>query len=196
MGATQVSPNYNIIEVSAKHRFNSGNNTFNAISIWKIDEQANEEKTLRENNKVISELQEKAPRYHTYAMRINYLCTCDLLLPKAKSSSIRAIYRMLMGDVSAAENTNEAKVEECVKIALDLSDPEITINLHEHSCERPTVDECRHNPIVHLATAISMNNFLRQIEHGCPSGTLIQNNKYRYKVEKPGFPVVAIERGK
>ncbi|CAG8721321.1 4725_t:CDS:2 [Gigaspora margarita] len=33
--------------------FNSGNNAFNAILIWKIDEQADEEKTLRENNKVI-----------------------------------------------------------------------------------------------------------------------------------------------
>ncbi|CAG8781459.1 17150_t:CDS:2, partial [Gigaspora rosea] len=37
------------------------NNAFNAISIWKIDEHANEEKTLRENNRIISELQAEAP---------------------------------------------------------------------------------------------------------------------------------------
>ncbi|CAG8834796.1 12969_t:CDS:2, partial [Gigaspora margarita] len=54
--------------------FNSGNNAFNAISIWKIDKQADEEKTLRENNHIISELQAEAPCYHTWAMQINYLC--------------------------------------------------------------------------------------------------------------------------
>ncbi|CAG8844731.1 18720_t:CDS:2, partial [Gigaspora margarita] len=56
-----------------EYRFSTGNNAFNAISIWKIDEEANEEKILQENKRIISELQEDAPRYHTRAMRINYL---------------------------------------------------------------------------------------------------------------------------
>ncbi len=40
---------------------------------------------------------------------------------------------MLTGDTSAAEITNEAKIDECVRNALDLSDPEITIDLREHN---------------------------------------------------------------
>jgi len=102
------------------------NNSFNAIFIWKIDEQADEMTTLQENTRIVSELQADAPRYHTRAMRINYLCICDLLLPKVKSSTLR---RMLTGDISAASITNEAKVDERVRLALELGDPEITIDM-------------------------------------------------------------------
>src|SRR5256885_14550240 len=72
-----------------EYRFNSGNNSFNAIFIWKIDEQADEMTTLQENTRIVSELQADAPRYHTRAMRINYQCTCDLLLPKVRSEERR-----------------------------------------------------------------------------------------------------------
>jgi len=116
-----------------EYQFNSRNNVFNTISIWKIDEQVNEMMILQENKWIVNELQADAPHYHTRTMRINYLRTCDLLLLKAKPSSLRAIYQMLTGDTSAAEITNEAKIDECVRNALDLSDPEITIDLREHN---------------------------------------------------------------
>ena len=48
-----------------EYRFNSGNNAFNAISIWKIDEHANEEIMIQENARIVSELQSEAPCYHT-----------------------------------------------------------------------------------------------------------------------------------
>ena len=119
-----------------EYRFNSGNNSFNAISIWKIEEQADEITTLQENTHIVSELQADAPHYHTRAMRINYQRTCDLLLPKVKSSTLQTIYQMLTGDVSAANTTNDAKVDEHVRLALELGDPEITIDLREHGSER------------------------------------------------------------
>ena len=75
-----------------EYRFNSGNNAFNAISIWKIDEHANEDKVVQENTRIVTELQADAPHYHTRVMRKNYLRTCDLLLPKAKSSALRTIW--------------------------------------------------------------------------------------------------------
>jgi len=56
-----------------EYRFNSGNNAFNAISIWKIDEHANEDKVVQENTRIVTELQADAPHYHTRAMRKNYL---------------------------------------------------------------------------------------------------------------------------
>src|SRR3954452_4126538 len=70
-----------------EYRFNSGNSFFNAISIWKIDEQTDEMIIFQENTRIVSELKADAPRYHTKAMRINYLRTCDLLLPKVKLST-------------------------------------------------------------------------------------------------------------
>ena len=71
-----------------EYRFSSGNNAFNAISIWKVDEHVNEDLIIQENTQIVMELQADAPRYHTRAMRINYLRTCDLLLPKAKPSAL------------------------------------------------------------------------------------------------------------
>ena len=44
---------------------------------------------------------------------------------------------MLTDDVSAAETANEAKIDERVKLALELCDPEITIDLREHNNRRP-----------------------------------------------------------
>ena len=96
---------------TGEYRFNSGNNSFNAISIWKIDERVDENITLQENTQIVNELQADAPHYHTRMMRINYLRTCNLLFPKAKPSALRTIYRMLTGDVSAAESANEAKID-------------------------------------------------------------------------------------
>ena len=119
-----------------EYRFNSGNNSYNAISIWKIDEQADEMTIFQENTQIVSELQVDATHYHTRVMRINYLRTCDLLLPKVKSSTLRTIYRMLTGDISAAVTTNVAKVDERVRLALELGDPEITIDLREHGSGR------------------------------------------------------------
>src|SRR5436190_830305 len=120
-----------------KYRFNSGNNAFNAISIWKVDENASETVVIQENTRIVNELQADAPRYHTRTMRINYLRTCDLLLPKAKPSALRTIYRMLTGDASAAETANEAKIDERVRLVLELGDPDITIDSREHNDGRP-----------------------------------------------------------
>ena len=79
---------------------------------------------------------------------------------------------------------------------MELGNSEIVIDLREHNNKRPgkydtfwkvaakflarkaadavtAVDERRYDMIVHLATAISVNDLLHQIEHECPSETLI-----------------------
>ncbi|CAG8853766.1 36088_t:CDS:1, partial [Gigaspora margarita] len=65
-----------------EYRYSSGNNAYNTISIWKINENIDETKMLQENTRIIEELKKNAPCYHTRAMRIKYFRTCDLLLPK------------------------------------------------------------------------------------------------------------------
>lgn len=131
----------------------------------------------------------------------NYFCTCDLLLPKVKAAPLRTIYRMLSGDISAAESTNEAKVNARIRLALTLGDPSIIINLCEHNEGKSdkykifwdiaanflvgkasdlvtAVDECRYDQIVHLATAISIKDLLRQIELMCLPNTPIPGKQW------------------
>ncbi|CAB4395230.1 unnamed protein product [Rhizophagus irregularis] len=108
---------------------------------------------------------------------------------------------MLTGDISAAENAIEAKVDERVRLALELEDPEITIDLREHNDGQPgkyndfwkitaqflagkaadtvtAVDECRHDTVVHLATAISVNDLLHKIKHECSPEILIPSAQW------------------
>jgi len=138
---------------------------------------------MQENMYIIRKLQDDIPQYHTRAMRANYLHTYDLLLPKIKPALLRMIYHKLTGDILAAESTNEAKVDACIKLVLELGDPNITTDLREYNEGRPekyntfwnkaaiflagkasdlvtAVDERRHDQIVHLATAISINDLL------------------------------------
>ncbi|CAB5199117.1 unnamed protein product [Rhizophagus irregularis] len=84
---------------------------------------------------------------------------------------------------------------------LELGDPDITIDLREHNSGKPNkydtfwkiaaqflegkaadaitaVDERRHDTIVHLVTAISVNDLLHQIERECPPETPIPYIKY------------------
>ncbi|GES78596.1 uncharacterized protein LOC111112916 isoform X2 [Rhizophagus clarus] len=74
---------------------------------------------------------------------------------------------ILTGDVSATENTFEAKVNERIRLALEFRDSDITVNLREYK------DKKSNMTVVHLATAISVNDLLHQIEHECLSETPI-----------------------
>ncbi|RIB27040.1 hypothetical protein C2G38_2161561 [Gigaspora rosea] len=83
-------------------------------------------------------LQIHALRYHTRGMRINYLRCCHMLLPNVKPGTLRTIYRMLTGDVSAAESIDEAKINSRIKFALDLGDPGVTLDMCKHNTKRPS----------------------------------------------------------
>ncbi|GBB99002.1 hypothetical protein RclHR1_33920001 [Rhizophagus clarus] len=83
----------------------------------------------------------------------------------------------------------------------ELEDPEITIDLHEHRSESSrkydifwkivaqffagkvadvitAVDKCRYGTVVHLTTAISVNDLLHQIKREYPSETLIPSTQW------------------
>ncbi|CAG8715788.1 9292_t:CDS:2, partial [Scutellospora calospora] len=160
-----------------EYRYNSGNNTYNAISIW-IIENTDETKIAQENARIVKELQNNAPQYHTRAMRLNYFRTCELLLPKVKAALLRTIYRMITGDTSAAESANEAKVDahhnegrpEKYKVFWNVAARFLAGKAADFVV---AVDERRHDQIVHLATAISVNDLCRQIERECPYNTPI-----------------------
>src|SRR6185437_1117712 len=106
---------------------------------------------------------------------------CELQLNKQPKAKLRCIYKELTNDASAAEMANQKKVDERVKLALELNDPKIISNLRELNEGRPSkydefwavskkflegiaqeavvaIDERRHDPIVHLAQAISVCN--------------------------------------
>jgi hypothetical protein len=100
---------------------------------------------------------------------------------------------MLTGDISAANTTNAAKIDERIKLALEFGDSEITIDLRKYKSRKSSkydafwriaaqffagkaadavtaIDERKYSTVVlvHLATAISVNDLLHQIKRECP----------------------------
>ena len=84
--------------------------------------------TLQKNTRFVSESQADTPRYHTRAMGVNYLRICDLLLPKAKSSTLQTIYRILPLQLICKQGLMTCQAS----VIIGLGDPEVDIGLCKH----------------------------------------------------------------
>ncbi|CAG8802429.1 1246_t:CDS:2, partial [Gigaspora margarita] len=120
-----------------EYRFNSGNNTFNAISVWKIDDNADKTIMIQKNSYIVNELQENALYYNTRAMRINYLHMCDLLLPKAKPAALRTIYHIPFQTFDAATENDIMELWNTIYLIDD------NISQQDHIAESITKRVCK-----------------------------------------------------
>ncbi|RIB29082.1 hypothetical protein C2G38_2156325 [Gigaspora rosea] len=151
-------------------------NVCNTTYIWHIDEKA---KVSNQHYKIRIEIKKCFPTYYTRRMHKEYMDMCDLHLNKQPKAKLRRIYKELTNDASAAKTTSQKEVDERVKLAFELNDPEIISDLRELNEDRlrkydefwaagkkflegtaqeavVAVDERRYDPIVHLAQAISV----------------------------------------
>ena len=132
------------------------------------------------------------PAYATWAMRKEFVNTCDIFLGNVEKSRVRRIYKEFIGDSTA----NESEIDAKVKLAFDLKDPELITDLWHFNEGKISiydtfweyakkflegtaqdlivaVDERRHDPIMHLTRAISVKDLRNQIVKICPEGTPI-----------------------
>ncbi|CAB5367427.1 unnamed protein product [Rhizophagus irregularis] len=167
-------------------------NIMNTTFIWKIDPSVDESIAFEKNYKIRSELKNSMPVYATRAMRREFVDTCDMFLGNVEKSRVRRIYKEFVGDSTA----DEMEIDIRVKLAFDLRDPDIITDLRHFNEGRISiydtfweyskkflegtaqdsvvaVDERRHDPIVHLARAISVKDLKNQIAKLCPKDTPI-----------------------
>ncbi|PKK57168.1 hypothetical protein RhiirC2_858327 [Rhizophagus irregularis] len=167
-------------------------NIMNTTFIWKIDPSVDESIAFEKNYKIRSELKNSMPVYATRAMRREFVDTCDMFLGNVEKSRVRRIYKEFVGDSTA----DEMEIDIRVKLAFDLRDPDIITDLRHFNEGRISiydtfweyskkflegtaqdsvvaVDERRHDPIVHLARAISVEDLKNQIAKLCPKDTPI-----------------------
>ena len=131
-------------------------------------------------------------------MKRNFLQKVTLLCDNVKPMEARCIYKDLTGDLSAPETSEQRVIDEKVKTALELQDPDIITDLREHNQGQPikyslffdeakkyienvvetAVDDRRHTDIQHLATAISVRDLLNQVKDKCPDGTPIPSEQW------------------
>ncbi|CAG8838325.1 6297_t:CDS:2, partial [Racocetra persica] len=141
-------------------------NICNTTHVWRIDKEASEEEIVDQHYKIQTDLKKYLPTYHTRHMCREYMDICELHLNKQPKAKLRCIYKELTNDASVAKTTNLKEVDERVKLAFELNDPKIISDLRELNEGKKflegiaqevvvAVDEKRHDPIVHLAQAIS-----------------------------------------
>jgi uncharacterized lipoprotein len=107
------------------------------------------------------------------------------------------MYKDLVGDVSAADTTPQAEVDERMRVFFELEDPDLVYDLREMYAGRESkfdtfwdkakelledvgtaVDDRRHSQVVHLAKAVSVRDLREQVKGRCPENTPIPSESY------------------
>ena len=136
------------------------------------------------------------PKFHSCVMRQKFISLFGRMA-NVKPAYLREMYHELTGDSSAASSEIESHINECVRQALESEDPDVVVDLRQHNkghsskymefweaCEnyirgniKTAVDDRRHDPIEHLAIAMSVPDLLSEVSK---------------KVE-PGIPIPSVQ---
>ena len=160
----------------------SGNNVGNTHFIWRVPDEQPENEVLAHSASVILQVQEQIPHFHTRAMRSRFIQVFGLVTG-VKPAILREMYRQLTGDNSSAHDEEEAQINGRVRLAIDMEDPDVIIDLRAHNQGQPSrydvfwdacrtyiedtagvsVDDRRHDHICHLAAAMSVSDLRKQV---------------------------------
>lgn len=181
--------------------YSPGNNCGNLHFIWKYDDSEPVEAVFQKSLPVVEVVKPLLPQYHTRAMRKSLLSKYGHVSSSVKPAVLRAFYKDLTGDSSAASNVDEAEIDKRVQLILDMEpeDPNTVIDLRSlnSSTDRAkfdvfwdhcaqvleesvgtAVDDRRHGDVVHLAQAISVRDFRDQVVQRCPEGTPVPSHEW------------------
>ena len=163
--------------------------------LWRVCDLKTESDLLNEAHNIVKGMEKTLPVYHS-----RYKSQTFGRATGCKSAFLRAAYRRLTGDTSAASTTKEADVDQRVSRILDEEDPELIWDLRTNNDGRPeeykeflqhcqqyinasvetAVDDRRHDVVVgsddvvtHLATALSVRDLHEQVSNKCAEGTAI-----------------------
>lgn len=176
--------------------YSVGSSVGNYHFIWRVPDAFNIEAAVAENDKVIQSVRDLLPQYHTRAMRQDFVNMYGRLTSSARPYVLRDIYTELTGDRSASRTTEEAEIDQRIREALDVEDPDIIIDLRElnagqsdkykvfwRSCEAylaecTAVHERRHGTATFMAKAISVRDLISEVAKQCPEGTPIPSESW------------------
>ena len=114
----------------------SGNNLGNTHFLWRIPENLEVAAMLEKNYSIVEKIRSDIKVYHSRAMRNAFKAVCGRV-SNMKPAIARELYRRFVGDVSAAESTSEALVDQRVQAFLDCKDEEVMWDLREKNAGRP-----------------------------------------------------------
>ena len=156
--------------------------------VWSIPEHATLETTLTENTRILEDIRANVPVFHRRALKAEFVSRYGRLAHDAPLGTLRAIYHELTGDESASRTSDEKEVDERIRQAIDMEDPDLNDLLldlrtnnssHNDHCEftvfweklqvflndQSSVHERRHGDVAYMAKAISVRDLVEEAEN-------------------------------
>ena len=179
-----------------------GGSVGNYLFVWPLPEHITLEASLSENQKVISQIQAIVPIYHHQALRKKLISKFGRISPKTSLATLREFYRVATGDQSGSLTTVEEELDERLREALEMEDPDLMVDLCElnkgHSAkftvfwekmkiyvnESSAVYEHRHGEITYMAKAISIRDLVQEVVKMC-SGKPVPSEQWVFCSRNP-----------
>ena len=176
--------------------YSHGNNVGSSNFLWCVPDKS--DSTFSSCQGVIESVKEMLPVYKTRAMRSAAFNKFGRLSSNLTPIAFRYFYKDLTGDHSAPANLDQAEIEKRVRLLVDMEDADVVLDLRHLNSGRKSmydafwdesskfiqdsigqaVDDRRHQQVTHLATAISVNDFVTQVSRRCPDGTQIPSEAW------------------
>ncbi|XP_074641196.1 uncharacterized protein LOC141898942 [Tubulanus polymorphus] len=176
---------------SVMYSYTAGNNTGSLFFVWKVCFSDSDNDVSETNSPVVAKLSADMPQYHTREMRRIVAKTVDTIV-NVKPMVFRNLYRLLSGDCSASETSDQLVIDQRIQMILETGDLEIQDLRHLNEGR-----QLRHDhPDVHYCHA--MFKYLREMaimfRNLCVMVCL--DDKHKIKLGEPKFLVAACERGR
>ena len=142
------------------------NNKGNYHFLWLVSPDSSADEIQSQNAVLAQTLNADMPKFHSRVMRQKFISLFGRMA-NVKPAYLREMYHELTGDSSAASSEIESHINERVRQALELEDPDVVVDLRQHNkghsskymefweaCENyirgnieTAVDDRRHHPI-------------------------------------------------
>ena len=103
----------------------------NYLFLWPLPEHVTLEAALNENQRVVTQIKNEVPVYHRQVLRNKLIHCFGSISPKTNLATLCEFHRAATGDQSASLTTNESEIDERLREALEMEDPDIVIDLRE-----------------------------------------------------------------
>lgn len=144
---------------------------------------------LTESLPIIDEIKKSLPIYHSRAMQSEFIHKFGCVTQGVQPAVLHYFYKDLTGDCSSSESLSQEELDERVKQAIEMEDPDVVIHLRRLNSGSKThygtfwddleedvgmaVDDRRHSDVIHIAKTISIRDFRVQVASRCREGTAV-----------------------
>lgn len=159
----------------------------NYQSVWPLPEALTLGDSSQGNQKLITEIQENVPVYHNHVFRKTLISQFGRISHSSNHALLREFYHQATGDKSTSLTTTEKEMDERLREALEMEDPDVIVDLRENNGRKSdkykvfweclarylrdstAVHERRQGNVTSIVNAISVRDLIQEVSKLCPN---------------------------